>query len=414
MAPVRLDASALHKVLPPGGITYVQGCSGHSDVLATAVEQAGAALGSMTFVGIFVPGLNRTTWLANSACRVRTYFLTPELKAAGSAVDFVPQCYADILAELRGMKIDAALFMVSPPDKDGICSFGPVCDFLTELWPEIPVRVAHINPAMPRTSGSAGIPFSELTAFIEVEATLAGASRSQLDETSKRIGALVSAFVVDGATLQTGLGKIPDAVLQALTDRRDLRFHSGLIGDGVLDLMDAGALAAGPSSIVGGVAIGSRALYDRIGADAFSFRPVSYTHNSQVIATIRDFVAINSALEVDLFGQAYSELGPTGLMSGPGGATDFARGARAGGGTRIIALPSDAGKGAVTRIVPPATGAGPVSLGRMDVDVVVTEHGAADLRGLGHEARAAALVAIAAPAHRDALQSGWRAYAQRF
>jgi len=411
--PVRINADALATVLPPGGTTYVQGCSGHSDLLHNAVMQAGDAVGGMTFTGIFVPGLNRATWLANPACRVTTFFMTPELKAAGAAVDFLPFGYADILDHLRGSKIDAALFMVSPPDENGLCSFGPVVDFLAELWPRIPVRIAHINPSMPRTAGTTGIPVDQLTAVIEADVPLYGMATSKADPVADRIGGHVAPFIPDGVTLQTGLGKIPDAVLRSLTGRRDLRIHSGLIGEAVLDLLAAGALAEGVA-VTGGVAIGSPELYSAIGSDRFVFHPVSHTHDARVIAAIPDFVAINSAIEVDLFGQAYAEVGPGGLMSGPGGATDFARGARLGGGLRIVALPSDAARGTISRIVEPGQGTGPVSLHRNDTDIVVTEHGAADLRGLEHERRARALIAIAAPDHRSDLHARWRACAATF
>lgn len=413
MPPVRITADQIMTVLHPGGTTFVQGCSGHSDLLADAVVKSGEAVGAMTFTGIFVPGLNRSTWLANPECRVRTYFMTPELKAAGQQVEFLPFCYADILSDLRGLKIDAALFMVSPPDENGLCNFGPVVDFLAELWPDIPVRIAHINPDMPRTLGQPGIPFDAVTAFIEADAALPTMRPAPDSLLADRIGSHIAPFVPNGATVQTGLGKIPSAVLRALRGHRDLRVHSGLIGDAVLDLLAAGSLAPGVS-IQGGVAIGSAELYVAIGGPAFSFRPVSYTHDARVIGGIRDFVTINSALEVDLFGQGYGELSPSGWMSGPGGATDFARGARIGEGLRIVALPSDAGQGDITRIVAPGSGAGPVSLGRMDIDVVVTEHGAADLRGLGHADRAERLIGIASPRHRPALRSQWRDYAQNF
>ena len=139
------------------------------------------------------------------------------------------------------------------------------------------------------------------------------------------IGEHVARFVPDGATIQTGLGKIPTAALRALRGRRGLKIHSGLIPEAVCDLEDAGALAPGVA-VTGGVAIGSRRLYERVGGAAYRFEPVSHTHAPRVVAALEKPVAINSALEVDLFGQAYAELGPGGLMSGPGGASDFARG----------------------------------------------------------------------------------------
>jgi acyl-CoA hydrolase len=275
------------------------------------------------------------------------------------------------------------------------------------------VRIAHINPALPRTHGHPGIPFAELTAFIEGEAPLPGSGDGPADPVAAKIAAHIARFVPDGATLQTGLGKIPGAALRTLAGRRGLRIHSGLIGDAVLDLEEAGALAEG-AAITAGVAIGSERLYAAVGGPAFAFRPVSHTHDAATIASIKSFIALNSAVEVDLFGQAYAELTPRGLLSGPGGASDFARGAKAGGGLRIIALPASVGDGAISRVVPPGAGAGPASLGRADIDVIVTEHGAADLRGLGYEARAQALIAVAAPQRREQLSESWRDYTRRF
>jgi acyl-CoA hydrolase len=411
MPPVRLDPADLASVLPPGGLTLVSSCSAESALLADAVAQAGDRLGAMTFSGIFVPGLNRRTWLANSGCRVLTFFMTPELQGASDQVDFLPLCYQDILALLRRRKPDAALIMVSPPDAQGECSFGSEVGFIADLWRDIPVRIAHINPAMPRTPGHPGIPFAELTAYIEADQPLLDSGGDISDETARAIAARVALFIGDGATLQTGLGKIPDAVLRSLTGRHNLKIHSGLIGDGMLDLIEAGVLA--PAAATVGVAIGSQRLYDALTHPAFSFQPVSVTHDAKAIARTEDFVAINSAFEVDLLGQAFAELFPKGLMSGPGGASDFARAARLAGGLRIVALPATAGDGRLSRIVPAGAGAGPVSLGRMDIDVIVTEHGAADIRCKGYAARAEALIAIAAPDHREELGAAWRNYAAR-
>ena len=413
MPPRRLDPLDLAAVLPPGGRTLVSACSGESLLLADAVMRAGEALGAMTFTGIFVPGLNRRTYLANQHCRVETFFMTPELKAAGGATTFLPLCYGDILKRLRSTPIDAALFMASAPDNEGFCNFGPIIDFLAELWPCIPVRIAHINPRLPRVASACRIPFEDLTAFVEVEQELLVAPEGAQDRVADAIAENVARFVGDGAIVQTGLGKIPSAALRALRGRRNLKVHSGLIPEAVADLEDAGALAP-EVSVTGGVAIGSRRLYDRVGGRAYRFEPVSYTHSPRVLAGLENFVSLNSALEVDLFGQAYAELGPSGLMSGPGGASDFARGVLAGGGLRVVALPAAAAKGEVSRIVAAGGGAGPVSLGRMDTDVVITEYGAADLRGLSHEARARALIAIAPPNHRARLAESWSALAAKF
>jgi acyl-CoA hydrolase len=413
VSPPRLEPAEILSALPAGGRTLVLACSGESLLLADAVMRAGDALGAMVFTGIFVPGLNRYTYLANPGCRVETFFLTPELKAAGAAVEFLPLCYGDILTRLRTVPIDAALFMATPPDADGWCGFGPVVDFLAELWPRIPVRIAHLNPRMPRTHGHRGIPYAELTAVAEQPQDLLGFTEAADDPTACTIASHVARYIPDGATIQTGLGKIPTAVLRALKAHKNLRIHSGLIGEAVVDLEAAGALAEG-CAVTGGVAIGSRRLYDRVTGPAYRFEPVSHTHGPRVVAAIEKFVAINSALEVDLLGQAYAEMGSGGLMSGPGGGSDFARAAWCGGGLRIVALPASAAKGAVSRIVAANGGTGPISLGRMDTDIVVTEFGAADLRGLSHHDRASAMIAVAPEAHRETLQHAWAAFAAKF
>jgi acyl-CoA hydrolase len=409
MSPPPLAPADLVALLPKGGRVLVTGASGESSLLAEAVMAAGEALGAMTFTGIFVPGVNRHTYLANDACRVETFFVTPELKADGEErVTHYPFSYNEIRRHLASLKIDALICMVAPPDEDGHCSFGPAVDFAAELWPDIPVRIAHINPAMPRTRGYPGIAFGELTAFTEAAAGFDGDADPARDPVAEAIAGHVAPYIPDGATLQMGVGKIPGAILRALTGRKNLRVHSGLIVDEVVDLLEAGALAPG-QAVTAGVAIGSRRLYTAIKGEAFAFMPASVTHDIATIGAIANFVAINSALEVDLFGQAYAELTPKGLMSGPGGAQDFAAGARLGGGLRIVALPATAARGTIGRIVLPGTSLGPVALGRMDIDIVATEFGTADLRGKGFAARAAALIAIAAPDHRPALEAGWAA-----
>lgn len=411
--PRRITADELPDVLPPGGRTLVQGAMGESPLLAEAVMAAGPALGAMTFTGAIIPGTNPYSYLANADCRAEIFFMTPPFKSApAEQVDFRPLSYNGIRAHLLSTPIDAALFMVTPPDADGWCSFGPAVDFTAELWSQIPVRIAHINASMPRTRGHRGIPFSELTAYVEADQGFDAAPDTTEDHTASAIAAHIAPYVGDGATLQTGIGKVPGAVLRALTGRRNLRIHSGLIVDEVVDLLEAGALADGVP-VVAGCAIGSARLYAAITRPQFSFQPVSVTHNLALIAAIPDFIAINSALEVDLLGQVYAEVGPRGLMSGPGGSPDYARAAALSpGGLRIIALPASAARGSISRIVAPGDASGPVSLGRFDVDLIVTEHGVADLRDKGYAARAAALVAIAAPDHRETLSAQWYDYAR--
>lgn len=413
MPPSRLAPAELLALLPEGGRVLVTGASGESLLLAEAVMAAGDTLGAKTFTGIFVPGVNRHSYLANAECRVETFFVTPELRPdLGGRVTHYPFCYNEIRRHLAGRKIDALTCMVAPPDEEGNCSFGPAVDFAAEFWREIPVRIAHINPAMPRTRGDPGIPFRELTGFTEAAEGFDGEPDTARDPVAEAIAAHVALYIGDGATLQMGVGKIPGAILRALTGRRGLRVHSGLIVDEVVDLLEAGALAPG-QAVTAGVAIGSRRLYKAIEGEAFAFMPAAVTHNIAIIGAIPNFVAINSALEVDLFGQAYAELTPKGLMSGPGGAQDFAAGARLGGGLRVVALPATAARGTIGRIILPGLSPGPVALSRMDIDIVATEFGAADLRGQDFAGRAAALIAVAAPDHRPALEEGWDAISRK-
>ena len=410
MGPRLLRPGDLPSALPGGGMALVSSCSAESDLLVREVAQAGAALGAMDFSGIFVPGLNRATWLAGPQSRVTTFFQTPDLAKQAARARFLPLCYEDILRFYRQEKPAAALFMCSPPDTQGHCSFGTEVAFPAALWREIPVRIAHINPAMPRTPGDPGIPFAELTGYYEGDQPLRGMPAAEPDAVSRSIAAHAQALIPDGATLQTGLGKIPDAILSALSGHRNLGLHSGLIGDGVLALLQSGALAEGASALVG-VAIGSPELYAALGDPHFQFRPVTVTHDPATLGMIERLVTINSAMEVDLFGQVFAESSSRGFQSGPGGASDYSRGARRShGGLRIIALPASARE--TSRIVAPGYGHGPVSLSRFDVDCVVTEHGVADLRGKTYHERASALIAVAAPAAREPLEIAWREVAR--
>ena len=372
MSPTYLRSGDLASALPSGGLTLVSSCSAQSDLLVSEVAHASAALGDMTFSGIFVPGLNKATWNAGPQSQVLTFFQTPDLAREGARSQFLPLCYQDVLANYRRQPPAAALFMCSPPDANGLCSFGTEVAFIAALWRDIPTRIAHINPAMPRTPGDPGIHFTQLTAYYEGDQPLKTMASGASDTVSDAIATLIAPYIPNGA----------------------------------LELVRSGAMAPGASALAG-VAIGSPDLYAGLDHPHFQFRPVTTTHDPQTLANIDGLVTINSAMEVDLYGQVHAEASARGFMSGPGGAGDYARAARVGqGGLRIIALPASAG--AISRIVPQGAGHGPVSLSRFDVDLVVTEHGIADLRFLGHEARAQALIAIADPAAREELTRSWR------
>ncbi|MGH1369600.1 MAG: acetyl-CoA hydrolase/transferase C-terminal domain-containing protein [Maritimibacter sp.] len=401
MEPHRITAEEIVEHLPRAGRVWLSGCSADSPVLKQA--WARQSLPALTFTGIFVPGLNDLTPILNAAAKIETFFMTPEMNLAPQRVKFLPFCYKDIGAYLQDSPPDAAVLMLAPPDENGLCSFGPVTDFIADIWTQIPVLIAQINPNMPVTQGTPGIPFERLTAVIEAASDLPQ-QVAGTDDTARAIAAHAAALIPDGATLQAGVGRVPEAVLSGLTDKRDLAIHSGLIGDSTLALLRAGALRE-KHPITAGVAIGTDALYSAISDPAFSFRPPSHTHAIDVVAAVSPFITINSAIEVDLAGNVYAEATPRGPISGPGGASDFAAGARGAHDLRIIALPATAGKSRLSRIVPAHGGTGPVSLGRFDVDVVITENGIADLRHATPDQRRTRLIAIADPAHQEVLNS---------
>lgn len=397
--PATIAPSAIGNLLPKSALCWISACSAESDIFREGL--AGLSRPDLAFTGIFVPGLNKLGHLLDTGARVTTFFMLPEF-AGSDRVDFRPLSYRDIRAWLGANPPQAALVMVAPPGPDGRCSFGPVTDFIADLWEHIPVLVGHVNPHLPRTSGTPGIPLERFAAIVEAPQPLRESDPGS-DAVSVPLAAHAAAFVPDGATVQAGLGRAPEAVLRGLTGKSGLAIHSGLIGDSTLHLLKSGALRR-ENPITAGVAIGTHALYDAISGPSFTFRAPSFTHDIGTLARIERLVTINSAIEVDLVGQAHSEMTPSGFMSGPGGASDFAAGARGKDGLRIVVLPSTAARGTISRIVPAGQAVGPVSLGRFDIDVVVTEHGAADLRGLAHAERRAALVAIADPVHRERLR----------
>ncbi|MEZ5955827.1 MAG: acetyl-CoA hydrolase/transferase C-terminal domain-containing protein [Hyphomonadaceae bacterium] len=408
MPPKQIHAEEAIRFIAPEARALVQGAAGESLLLADALEAAD--LRGRKFTGVFLPGVNGRTYGAREGAAFTGFFVTPQLRGA-AGLRFLPLGYSSIRAYLSAQPPDVAVFTISPPDAHGICSFGVAVDFLAELWPSIPVRVAHVNPRVPRTSGQPGIPFDELTACVTAEHDLIVSTPQRDDEVNRAIGARVAGLVGDGATVQAGIGKTPSACMRALGARRRLRIHSGLIEDWIFDLESAGALDL-ETPVVAGVALAQQPAYARFASSRFEFRPVSHTHNPMVMSSLRDFVTINSAMQVDLLGQVYSEAGPSGLMSGPGGALDFATGARLAGGLRIIALSATADGGRISRLVGPGGGLGPVTLASAETDVVVTEFGIADMRGCDYGERASRLMAIAAPHHRGALSQAWRRFAR--
>jgi 4-hydroxybutyrate CoA-transferase len=331
--------------------------------------------------------------------------------------DYVPIFLSDIpeLFTSGVMRLDVALINVSPPDRHGYCSLGTSVDTALSAITAAKTVVAQLNRAMPRTLGDSFVHVDQIDLGVEVDQPPHEHATPQIGDVERRIGGFVAELVPDGATLQMGIGSIPAAVALALRDKRDLGIHTELFTDPVLDLVEAGAITGrakeiNRGKIVSAFVMGSRRLYEFLDDNPLiEMRPVDYTNDTSVIRRFRRMVAINSALSIDLTGQVSADSIGTRFYSGVGGQMDFMRGAAlAAEGRAIIALPSTAVGGRVSRIVPVlAEGAGVVTT-RAHVRTVVTEYGVAALFGRSVRERAHALIAIAHPNFRGELTQAAR------
>lgn len=364
-------------------------------------------LRAATFEGGFLPGINSFDWSSLSPdARMAGPFMSPAWRETAAAGRFekLALTYNGFARRVAATRYAAGLFMLSPPDANGLCSFGVTTDFAPTALDRCAVRIAVINPSMPRLAGAPTAPIGLFDEVIELDTPLVEYAVRPPGPLETRIIAHVAALIPDGAAVQSGLGRLGDALWSGLAGKTGLSIHSGMICDPVADLIEQGVF----NRVTVGSFLGSRAFYARAaGLRGVVMATALETHDVERLAAIPNFVAVNSAIEVDLLGQVNAEWVDGQAISGPGGLPDFIRGARRSrGGLPVIALGSSARGGAISRIVPRLTV--PPTLPAADIGVVVTEHGAADLRGLEGEARAMALIGIAAPDHRPALLQAWR------
>ncbi|MBV9086646.1 MAG: acetyl-CoA hydrolase/transferase family protein [Acidobacteriaceae bacterium] len=326
--------------------------------------------------------------------------------------DYTPVYLSEIeeLFESGAMPIDVALIEVSPPDSHGLFSFGVGVDTTLTAARLARYVVAQVNDQMPRTYGDSFIHVNQIDAMVESSRPLCALKKFEVTDLQVAIARNVASLIEDGAVLQTGIGGIPDAVLPMLMDRKDLGVHSELVSDGVIPLIDAGVLTGArknfkPRKIILGFALGSKRLFDYVDNNpTFEFHPTAYTNDPALIARNDNMIAINSALQVDLTGQVCSDSIGTYFYSGIGGQVDFLRGAsRSKGGKPIIALPSTAKHGTVSRISPMLSPGAGVVTSRGLIRYVVTEYGVAYLHGKSIRERAKALIEIAHPKFREEL-----------
>ena len=346
--------------------------------------------------------------------RQNSFFIGGNVRDAVNegVADYTPMSLSDIPRMFREKRLhlDFALVQVSPPDAHGFCSFGVSVDVVKAAVESADFVIAEVNPNMPRTLGDSFVHVNELDAMVQSDRPLLELPMEAMTPEAEKIASFIESLVPDGATLQTGIGNIPSAVLAALKDKRDLGIHTEMITEAVVPLIESGVLNGSrktllPRKIVTSFCFGNRKFYDYLHDNpAFEFRPTEFTNDPFQIARNRNMIAISSAIEVDLTGQVCADSIGGKFYSGFGGQLDFMRGAaRAENGKPIIALPSVTRDGKLSRIVPwLKTGAGVVTT-RADVHYVVTEYGVAYLHGKTVRERTLALIHIAHPKFRDEL-----------
>lgn len=352
--------------------------------------------------------------------RHTAFFIGPNVRSAvqEGRADFMPVFLSEIpsLIRSRRVRIDVVLLQVSPPDEHGYVSLGVSVDIVRAAVDSADLVIAEVNPNMPRTLGDSFVPVSRIDRLVPVERPLHELEIEPLDDVCRAIGRHVASLIPDGATLQTGIGRIPHAVMEALKHRHDLGIHTEMLSDGVVDLVQAGVVTGRrktllPGKIVTSFAMGTKRLYDWIHDNPFvELRPSEFTNDPFVIARHDDMIAINSALAIDLTGQVAADTLFGRFFSGIGGQVDFIRGAaRSRGGKPIIALPSTAQDGKTSRIRAVLEEGAGVVTSRGDVHYVATEFGVADLWGKNIRERATALIEIAHPDFRSELLAAAKA-----
>ena len=325
--------------------------------------------------------------------------------------DYTPCFFSEIPRLFRDgfLPVNVALLQVTPPDEEGYCSYGVSVDYTQPAAECAPLVICQMNSRMPRTGG-AKIHLDKISYIIEIDEPLIELKPPQIGEIEKKIGENVAHLIPDGATLQLVIGAIPDAVLLFLGGKKDLGIHSEMFSDGVVFLAESGVVNNSKKTINTGkftatFLMGTQKLYDFVNNNpAVELLSVDQVNDPCIIGQHEKMMSINSALQVDLMGQVNAEMIGDKQYSGIGGQVDYVRGAsRSAGGKSIIALPSTASGGKISRIAIELDRGAAVSTSRNDIHYVVTEYGAAELRGKNLRDRARALIAIAHPDFREAL-----------
>ncbi|MGH7391115.1 MAG: acetyl-CoA hydrolase/transferase family protein [Candidatus Rokuibacteriota bacterium] len=407
-------AGAVGRLAPSTKVLMPPGCGEPAALVAEICRQADR-LRDLTLIGGIHLGDYPFARPEAAALRYATWHMSPRLEDARrrGRVTFVPLRYFDLVAAFApggAWAPDAVLVHCAPPDRHGYLSLGVAVGVALPAARRAPLVIAQVNPRMPRTRGNGGLHRSQVDCWVEVDAPLYEYPPPAITDVERAIGRRVAALVPDGATVQVGVGAIPQAVLEALDGHRDLALHSLLV-DASVTLVERGVVTCAAKSLHRGrmdvaEAMGTRRLFDFVHDNpAVNMESSAWVHDPDVVARLDRFVAVNSGLEVDLTGQVTAESLGARQVAGIGGQFDFVLGAsRSRGGAAIVALPSTGRDGAASRIVARLGPGAAVTAPRFLVDRVVTEHGAAELRGHDERERAAALIAVAHPRFREELE----------
>ena len=418
--PRTLSPAAALALLKPGMRVFVHAGPSECMTFVEALKADPERARGVEFVGVFIPGLNTTDYSALAPdARIASTFVSPPFAEAFSSgrLRYLPKAYSGFAATLARMQIDIAILRVSPPGPDGRMSYGLNQDYAPIAAATARRVIAFVDQNMPYVTGEPGLRAEDCDAIVEIDEPLRPFPAATASGVLEKVGINAAQLIRDGDTIQIGIGKVQSAVLANLFDRKHLGLHSGMIDDAIAALMDKGVLDNSAKSAdrgvgVTGMAIGTQATWACAQRPDMRFRSANYTHSASVIAAQDNFVAINSAIEVDLLGQCNAEMLGGRQISGAGGFHDFQRGAAgSNGGRAIVALPSSAG--GASRIVarlPAGVATGP----RNDADYIVTEYGMAALRDLDLDRRAEALIMVAAPQFRSELTDAWKDLRAKF
>lgn len=414
-----LNGSDAVRRIPAGSTVYVQGGPGEPTDLVAAMAADGDCGADCTFVSVAIPGVNRTDYSQlHPTARGIGFFGTPQTAESllNGRMLLIPKQYHGLYRYLeQDVDVDVAIIQVGPARADGSYPHGLGVDSQPAVLDRAKLVIAEVNRSLPVGGSAVPVPADRIDIAVEVDHPALELRVGAVTDDVQQVANHVTSLIRDGDCIQIGIGTLPIAVLRGLTDRNDLGVHSGMIADGMPELIDNGNMNGRRKTIdtgimLGGVSMGSQALYDwTVGRQDIVYKPISYTHDSALIGQIDNFVSINSGLEVDLFGQLNAETLKGKQISGTGGSVDFMRGAaRSRGGRSIVAMTATAAGGKVSRIVPTIDAPSVVTGLRTDIDHVVTEFGVANLRNLPVHHRPEALIEIAAPDFREGLRDAWR------